>query len=260
MRFPTFAIAALALSACAPKVPHLSGPLRTVGTPRPTPPVAAVVPAAPPRSPRDEPSAPAIEAPADDPGEAVPRRRGDHLGVEIARAAEHYLRHAPRGYRDDCSGFASAALQRAGLSIEGSTAQLWELAKDARATHRRKEPDPGDIAFFDDTWDRNGDGRRNDDLTHVAVVIDVKRDGTILLAHAGTSAGRATLRMNLRHPSVHDDGGEILNDWLRRRSGDEPESSKYLSGELWRGFATFEASEAVADSAIDPPGRPSEAP
>jgi hypothetical protein len=223
------------------------------------PPVAATVPTAPSRRPSDL-SAPVEEDPAPEADEAAPRRRGDDLGVEIARAAEHYLRHAPRGYRDDCSGFASAALQRAGLSLEGSTAQLWDLAKDARATHRRKEPEPGDLAFFDDTWDRNGDGRRNDPLTHVAVVIDVKRDGTIFLAHAGTSAGRATLRMNLRHPSVHDDGGEILNDWLRRRSADEPESAKYLAGELWRGFATFESSEAVADNDADPTGRVSEAP
>ena len=39
--------------------------------------------------------------------------------------------------------------------------------------HHRKVPRPGDLAFFDDTYDANHDGRTNDPLTHVAVVLSV---------------------------------------------------------------------------------------
>jgi hypothetical protein len=174
------------------------------------------------------------------PPERTPRRTPD-LGAEIAEAAAYYLSHRPKGFRDDCSGFVSAALARVGLDRSGSTASLWEAAQQEGLTHHRKDPSPGDVAFFDDTYDRDHDGKWNDPLSHVAVVLEVARDGAILLAHGGTSQGRTTLHMNLRRP--HDrtdpDTGEVVNDYLRRKTTHDPPGAKYLSAELWRGFATF---------------------
>jgi hypothetical protein len=196
--------------------------------------------------------APAVEAPGSplqDPAEVAederaPRARRDGTGARIADAARYYLDHRPRGFRDDCSGFVSAALARAGITLSGSTASLWELAREMGAIHHRKLPEPGDIAFFDDTYDRNHDGRVNDELSHVAVVLEVHADGDILLAHGGTSHGRTTLHMNLKRPSERTDAktGDVLNDYLRRQSSSDPGGAKYLSGELWRGFATFSTS------------------
>ncbi len=234
MRPALLALIALA-SACAPKVARFPGPLRSIGEVerRFPPPDAPVV----------------TRKPTQAVAERAPRRRGDDVGVEIARAAEHYLEHAPRGFRDDCSGFVSASLARAGVDVQGSSKNMWDLAVESGVAHRRKLPDVGDIAFYDDTWDRNGDGKRNDELTHVAVVVDVARDGTILLAHAGTSKGRTTMLMNLKHPGDRrDEIGEPINDILRRKETDDP-NGEYLSGELWRGFATFGGDErAVAES------------
>lgn len=173
------------------------------------------------------------------------------MGEEIASAAMYYLDHRPKGYRDDCSGFVSAALARAGIGLAGTGASMWEVADAAALTHRRKDPDLGDIAFFDDTYDRNHDGHWNDPLSHVAVVIDVGRRGDLLLAHAGTSQGRTTLHMNLQRPHerLDPDSGEIANDYLRRKATKDPADAKYLASELWRGFATFsEVEDAVAES------------
>jgi hypothetical protein len=69
------------------------------------------------------------------------------------------------------------------------------------------------------------------------VVVEVKSDGTIVLAHRGSS--RALIHMNLLHP--HDrmgDEGEEINSYLRRTYYDGRESSAHLTGALWSGFVT----------------------
>ncbi len=72
-------------------------------------------------------------------------------------------------------------------------------------------------------------------------MLSVDDDGTITMAHAGTSSGRSTLQMNLFYPDVAtDEGGARVNGYLRRRKDSDPARTGYLSGELWRGFATPE--------------------
>lgn len=156
----------------------------------------------------------------------------------MVQAAEHYLRARPA--RDDCSGYVCAVFTRAGLPLRGNSQSLWEDARAAGLTHKRKRPRVGDLAFFDNTYDRNRNGRWDDELTHVAIVLAVEDDGTILLAHGGTSKGRTTMVMNLQERDTHrrEDGKE-LNSYLRARKKGDPRSWKYLSGQLWRGFATL---------------------
>ncbi len=177
------------------------------------------------------------------PAPATGGSRASPYAGQLALAATYYLSNGLDGYRDDCSGFACAVYNRAGVPLEGGTKQLWELSQAAGAVHHRKIPRIGDLAFFDDTYDRNKNGRLDDDLTHVAVVVDVDDDGTILLAHGGTSRGRTELLMNLGRPhDRQDEAGRVLNDYLRVRKSGDPAAAKYLSGELWRGFATWDAS------------------
>lgn len=161
------------------------------------------------------------------------------LGEQIAMAALHYIDQAPSGFRADCSGFVEASTARARAPLTGNTASMWELAHDRNATHRRKRPRIGDLAFFDDTHDRNEDGRRNDPLTHIAIVVGLEPDGTILLAHDGTSQGRALFKMNLYQPDeALNEQGERINTALRRRSKKGRKQERLLSGQLWRGFAS----------------------
>lgn len=156
----------------------------------------------------------------------------------MADAARYYLAHAPKGFRNDCSGFVNAVSHRAGMGLSGNTRSMWAWAEQRGYTYRRRHPAPGDLVFFDNTYDRNRDGRLNDALTHIGVVIAVQRDGTLTIAHNGTSGGRTTLRMNLNHPSVrHNAGGQVLNDPLRAKRASDPPRTPYLTGELWRGFA-----------------------
>ena len=223
----------LVSTACAHRVPRMPGPLGSVG--KDPPPVAVLRPIEHDLEDEEEPAPP-------------PSRRPSALGQRIARAAEHYLDHTPRGFRDDCSGFVMATLDRAGVPASGSTRSFWDDAKATGAVHKRKRPHLGDLVFFDNTYDRNKNGRWDDPLTHIGVVIDVDGDDTITIAHGGTGRGRTTLIMNLREPDVRrTDGGDVRNDYLRRRRDKDPKHFRYLSGELWRGFATVDA-DALADS------------
>lgn len=164
-----------------------------------------------------------------------------HDGMQVAIAASGMVGKGKlvvngRTYRYDCSGLVSAAYARAGRQLDGSSEDLYNLAKDEGVLHKKKTPQPGDVAFFDDTWDRNGNGRRDDDLTHVAVVEKIEPDGTIILIHKG-SKGVVRIRMNLHDPDVErNEQGVVLNDGLRSGKDD---GGDRLTGELWKAFGSF---------------------
>ena len=184
---------------------------------------------------------PLEEAPTASEGKA-PRTHGD--GDAVAAAAEGFLgdrKLSVRGeaYRFDCSGLVEASLAKAGCAFTGSSADLFEKARAAGVLHRRRVPEVGDVAFFDDTYDRNGNGRLDDPLSHVAVVESVDADGTVHMVHVG-SKGVVRLVMNLRDPSTRaDEAGKTLNDYLRAQSKRDPARTRYLAGELWVGFGSF---------------------
>jgi peptidoglycan DL-endopeptidase CwlO len=153
----------------------------------------------------------------------------------VLAAARYYLEHVPPSvFTPDCSGFVAAVFTLAGLPLAGSPPWMWDRAVAAGAVHQRPLPSPGDIAFFDDTYDRDGNGRRDDPKSHVAVVLSVDAaSGDLRLAHGGATSGRATFRMNLAHP--HDPS---RNSGLRRPNRRDDPDVPRLAGELWAGFAT----------------------
>jgi hypothetical protein len=187
-------------------------------------------------------------APKEAPRAAEPRRprRGREGGDAVADAAgelvgETTLTAQGERYRYDCSGFVEAAYARAGLPTKGSSKDLYERAEAAGVLHHKKVGQPGDVVFFDDTFDRNRNGRRDDPLTHVAIVEKVQEDGTMGLVHLG-GQGVVRVAMNLKHP--HDrtnEAGEIINSNLRspRERGGGPT----LSSELFVAFGSLWAIE-----------------
>jgi hypothetical protein len=105
--------------------------------------------------------------------------------------------------------------------------------------HRGPIVRPGDLVFFDDTWDYNGDGIVNDALTHVGIVETVDSDGTVVFISRVTAAVQR-YRMNLRMPSIHrTSDGRILNDYLRRKRWNDSGETAYLAGELFAGFGSL---------------------
>lgn len=147
-------------------------------------------------------------------------------------------------FRYDCSGFVEASMAKAGLRWDGSSAMLYEAAEEAGVLHHRHLPRPGDVAFWDNTYDRDDNGQLDDAVTHSGIVADVESDGTIDIVHLG-SRGVVHIKMNLKHP--HDRlaaDGTVINDYLRGRTGSDPWGTQYLAGELWSAFASFWATSA----------------
>jgi hypothetical protein len=144
---------------------------------------------------------------------------------------------------DDCTGLVRLAYEKAGIELmsgggvhgDNGVLHIYRRARALGAV-RRDRPRPGDIAFFRETYDRNRDGRRNDGLTHVAIVEKVEPGGQIILVHRG-SRGVARTRMNLKQPTVHRQkrGGAVVNDYLRAASRQQ---RAYLTAELFAGFAS----------------------
>lgn len=97
---------------------------------------------------------------------------------------------------------------------------------------------PGDLVFFDNTWDYNEDGKANDPLTHVGIVERIESDGTIVFI-SRVSQAIERYRMNLAYPHVHQTaGGRILNDYMRRKRSSDGDGTRYLTGELFAAFGT----------------------
>lgn len=146
---------------------------------------------------------------------------------------------------DDCSGLVRLAYQRVGLDPLGDRGRpgdnavttIWRRAHWLRAL-KRSHPRPGDLVFFRDTYDRNGDGRRNDGLTHIGVVERVHADGSITFVHR-SGQGVTRGHLDLRRRSAHtDERGHVLNDYVRRQ--DRTDGPR-LAGELFAGFASATA-------------------
>jgi hypothetical protein len=177
--------------------------------------------------------------------DAVPDDAGDDVRARIAAAAAASLddRALVVGgvrYRFDCSGVVAAIYARAGVPLlhDGNapdTKGLFALAQK-NGSVRRHHPLPGDLVFFDDTWDENGNGRVDDPLSHVGVVERVDDDGTVVFVQrAGGRVIRS--RMNLSHPHDRVDGdGRSLNHWLRSAIGARPART---TAELFVAFGTL---------------------
>ena len=163
---------------------------------------------------------------------------------QIASAARSFLGDSRlvvdgESYRFDCSGLVEASLAKAGRPQTGSSAMLYDAARESGVLHRRRRPTPGDIAFFDNTYDRDKNGVNDDAISQTAVVTAIHGNGTVEMVHTG-SGGVVKLTMNLLHPHDHNDGGGgVINDYLRAKSKRDPSGTEYLAGELWVGFASF---------------------
>ena len=188
------------------------------------------------------------------PSDSAEARR---LRERIARAAGHAVGHREmvvgnERFRFDCSGITRGIYADAGFRLggharsptENDVSILYRLAKE-QGSLRKTDPLPGDLVFFDDTYDRNHDGKRNDPLSHVGVVEKVLPDGTVVLVHR-VGGGILRYRMNLAHKNERRDPvtGATWNHFLRRAEGGVPAKT---TADLFVAFGTV---------ALSPQARP----
>ncbi|MFQ5992683.1 MAG: NlpC/P60 family protein [Nitrospiraceae bacterium] len=171
----------------------------------------------------------------------------------LARTAAHFIGASEievRGKRFsfDCSGLTRAIYYSHGVDLYAGV-KAERGANGVRLIHRYvrdrgrfrdgRMPRQGDLVFFDNTWDYNGDGRVNDRLTHIGVVEGIEENGTVVFV-SRVSRGIERYRMNLSLPDIHrTKKGLVLNDFLRRKRGRDPQGTEYLTAQLFAGFGTL---------------------
>lgn len=147
----------------------------------------------------------------------------------------------------DCAGVTRAIFLKHGIDLyDGGTGNpdangvrlIHAHMQQHGRLHQSPIPHPGDLVFFDNTWDFNGDGQLNDPLTHVGVVERIDPDGTVVFI-SRVAAAIQRYRMNLSRPHIHKTAeGRILNDYLRRKHPTNPDDNPQLTGELFSFFGT----------------------
>jgi len=151
-----------------------------------------------------------------------------------------------KGFPADCTGAILAIYYYAGIDLTkqfskysgGGVTRLYRILEDAELIHTSYYPQVGDIIFWDNTWDRNQDGKWNDELTHVGMVYATDDNGQIQYVHYHYREGVVTERMNLRHPDMYTTrilGSDVIINSAMRMRG-EPGGKGWLAGQLWKAF------------------------
>ena len=147
----------------------------------------------------------------------------------------------------DCAGVTRAVFLKHGIDLyDGEPSDthangvqiIHEHIQQQGTFHQGPVVYPGDLVFFNNTWDYNGDGKVNDPLTHIGIAERQEPDGTVVFISRVAGAVER-YHMNLSLPHIHKAAdGRILNDYLRRKNVSDPANTEHLTGELFAQFAT----------------------
>lgn len=154
-----------------------------------------------------------------------------HAGprARVVAAARTALRRD--AFRGDCSGFVRRVFLDARIPLplpSGSRGGTEFLARHLSPTRR---PQPGDLAYFHRTYDRDRPGLGRNLFTHIAVVEAVRGQRVSLIHRSNTAVRRLTL--DLSRP-----GDPRRNDELRRKRPGDRQNQRYLASQLLGGFAS----------------------
>ena len=141
-----------------------------------------------------------------------------------------------RSFGLDCTGIVLAAYWYAGIDLArdfgrysgNGVRRLYYYLDDQNLLYNTDLPSPGDIIFWDNTWDANENGEADDTHTHVGMMVSLNRDtgaGTYL--HYNYSRGIVIENINL----LDKDNG-AANSPMRMRSLPKVDGYRYLSSQL----------------------------
>jgi cell wall-associated NlpC family hydrolase len=175
--------------------------------------------------------------------QALVRAAHDLIGVdELYIGGQHYL--------FDCSGTVMAIYASAGLNLGrhferytgNGVSRIHQMVEEYGKLVAKDPgdlPAPGDIVFFDDTYDKNGDGAWNDALTHTGMVVAVSPAGTVQYVHNHYRLGIVIEQMNLARPDIHYeriDGVDVKVNAPMRMRGTGGGPGRWLASHLTRDF------------------------
>lgn len=195
-----------------------------------------------------------------------PETAGERIAARAAALVGHGQGFEVDGARfaPDCIGFVEAVYQAEGLPLRaamirvapretsGVAAAFALVERDGAVFGGGGEwPRPGDLVFWHDTWDRDGNGRADDPLTHVGIVEQVASGtGTVTFLHR---AGRAVERgfMTLDQPDRwRAADGTVLNTPLRTKGKGPRPDVPVLAGELFGGYGHLDPRRLLEEAGV----------
>ncbi len=120
-------------------------------------------------------------------------------------------------------------------------------------------PKPGDIVFFDNTYDADKDEVFNDKLTSIGLVIDTDKEGTIYFLY-NTSKGVKLKMINFKHPEQKNIKNKNITKtinsqmrWLTKKEKKNGSSDKFptLSSQLVNSFGSILSKHKLSDLAYN---------
>ena len=146
-------------------------------------------------------------------------------------------------YPADCTGVVRAAYAFADIDLayhfgryEGNgVRRIYMTLHEQGLLYATSYPAPGDIIFWDNTWDADGNKKADDELTHIGLVVAAGQDGAISYLHYHYRLGPTVENMNLLQPDMDlaKDGSQI-NAALRMRGS--PPGPGSNAAQLFRAF------------------------
>ena len=160
--------------------------------------------------------------------------------VEAANWAKgkKYLTINGQRFRMDCSGVVRAIYFKAGIDLaqdfnkyKGGGVQRIHATMQAKGLiYRPTVPVPGDILFWDNTYDANHNGQSDDVLSHIGMVVSSdKKTGNVVYVHHHEKKGIVFETMNLLHPN-----DPKYNAIMRSQRAKKLPGNKYLASQLYK--------------------------
>ncbi len=150
-----------------------------------------------------------------------------------------------RKFRTDCSGVVTALYYYAGIDLQkyypeytgSGTERIYKMLEERDLLEKSWLPETGDIIFWDNTYDKNRNGKRDDILTHIGMVVERDKYGNIDYIHHNYKSGIVIEKMNIRYKNDHTWSKKgvvtIINSPMRKKGGPARSRSKWLSGQLY---------------------------
>ncbi|URA10975.1 NlpC/P60 family protein [Thermospira aquatica] len=153
-------------------------------------------------------------------------------------------------FTSDCIGFVRYVYYLSGIDLmevygkgRGGVSSLYDGLVAKRFVYTNRVPlSVGDLIFFDNTYDVNKNGKWDDPLSHVAIVVSVDAQGTITYIHHSPRKGVSQDYMNLYYPQTYafrkkDRTLKVINSYLRIHRGEQFPRENYISSFFFRAFA-----------------------
>ncbi len=153
-----------------------------------------------------------------------------------------------RHFTCDCIGFVNYVFYRAGFDLfkaygkgHGGVDTLYDGLEKYGFVYKERTAAPGDLVFFDNTYDVAGRRKWDNPLSHIGIIVGSGKYNTMNFIHFA-NRGVEESEINLYYPNtyaVKQPDGQLytINSYLRKERGEGYIRKDYVAAYFYRAFA-----------------------